>query len=96
MGKEALCRVDRTHCADLNSMGQSAPIFEALTANIRHNLPDHYSYTFLDGEKECDAGPGIGDLFPGPYSSYHLKFFTKSIAEQHEYVGEIIEVEGRK
>ena len=75
-------------------MGQSASIFEALTANIRHYLPEHYSYTFLNGEKECDAGPGIGELFPGPYSSYHLKFFTRSIAEQHEYVHEMIEDEG--
>ncbi len=77
-------------------MGQSAAIFEALTASIRRDLPDHYSYTFLDGEKECDAGPGIGDMFSGPYSSYHLKFFTSSIAEQHDYCIEMIEDEGRK
>ena len=77
-------------------MGQSAAIFEALTANIRRNLPDHYSYTFLDGEKECDAGPGIGDMFSGPYSSFHVRFFTESIAEQHEYCAEVIEDEGNK
>ena len=78
----------------LYSMGQSAAIFEALTANIRHNLPDHYSYTFLDGEKECHAGPGIASMFSGPYSSFHVKFFTTSIAEQHAYCKEVIEDEG--
>ena len=77
-------------------MGQSATIPEALTAGLRHAMPAHYSYTFVDGEKECDAGPGIGGMSPGPYWSYHLRFSTDSIAEQHEYIEEIINEEGEK
>ena len=56
----------------------------------------HYSYTLIDGEEESDAVPGIGGLFPGPYWSYHLRFCTDSIAEQHEYMKEIIDEEGKK
>ena len=76
-------------------MGQSASILEALTAGIRHALPMHYSYEFIEGENETDAGPGIGPMFSGPYYPYHLRFFTKSIAEQHDFIKEVMSDEGQ-
>ena len=67
---------------------------EALTASMRYHLPNTWKYTFIDGEKECEAAAGIGEIFTGPYLCYHNAFSVQDINEQIEAIEDIIEDEG--
>ena len=77
-------------------IGLSASIYEALTAALRNALPSHWTFTFFDGAEECDAAPGIGAIFSGPYYCHYSQFYTAYVAQAHEAILDIIEDEGDK
>ncbi|MCJ1318878.1 hypothetical protein MMC15_004210 [Xylographa vitiligo] len=61
---------------------------------FRNLLPEHFSYEFLEGEKEVAPAPGVAKVFPGPYLSYLTDYSVGSIEEQHQYIMDIVAEEG--
>jgi len=75
-------------------MGQNGEIFEALTGNLRAELPHSWTYYFMDGKVESLPAPGVSEIFPGPYLCHGQTYDTSCIKEQHKYIWSIIEEEG--
>lgn len=75
-------------------MGENADIFETLTARLRYELSKAWEFVFVDASTPCIAAPGLSELFPGPYYCHGQTFDTACIAEQHEFLKDVIETEG--
>lgn len=74
------------HCQPIsNRHGSDA--FRAL-------LPRYFQYEFVDGEDDCDAAPGIGEVYPGPYLSYYNVPSSTKVDDAHVYLHSIIAEDG--
>lgn len=78
----------------LHGMGTNPEILEAQLAPLRASLSGHHEFVYLAGEVECDAAPGIGSIYPGPYLCYYHLPTTTHVADAHDLVLDFIEDEG--
>ena len=63
-------------------------------AAFRNLLPSNYQFTFVDGPTECDAAPGIGNVYVGPYLCWYQSPTTSAVARAHKLVSKIVEEKG--
>lgn len=76
-------------------MGENAQVNETLTAKLRFELPKHWEYVFVDASIPCVPAPGIAQLFgDGPFYCHGQTFDINCVAENMEYIKEVIEDEG--
>ncbi|USP75030.1 hypothetical protein yc1106_02304 [Curvularia clavata] len=79
----------------LHGMGTNSSIFETQIAGMCQQLQDQgHEFIFVDGLIECDAAPGIGSLFPGPYLCYYDLPTPEKVQSAFDYINEVIEEEG--
>ncbi|KAI4182055.1 MAG: hypothetical protein L6R41_006235 [Letrouitia leprolyta] len=78
----------------LHGMGTNPEILEAQIAPLRAGLSGHHEFVYLAGEVECDAAPGVSNIYPGPYLSYYTLPTTTQVQDAHDLVLDFIDEEG--
>ncbi|KUI66655.1 hypothetical protein VM1G_02158 [Cytospora mali] len=78
----------------LHGMGVNAEIFALQTESLRATLPATYEFVFTDGPVDCDAAPGVGDIFTGPYRCWYNTPTTAKVKTAHNFVDQFIKEHG--
>lgn len=63
-------------------------------ASVRATLPANYEFVFVNGPSECDAAPGISDVYAGPYRCWYNTPTTAKVKMAHEFVEDFMREQG--
>ncbi|PGH26934.1 hypothetical protein AJ80_01316 [Polytolypa hystricis UAMH7299] len=78
----------------LHGRGTNSDIFERHLMTICSRISPQHTFDFIDAQFESPAAPGISQLYPPPYLSWHNKYEPENVRLVHDYVTSIIEEDG--
>ncbi|EFR00805.1 DUF341 domain-containing protein [Nannizzia gypsea CBS 118893] len=78
----------------LHGVGSSGALLEAQMANLRRELDPSFELVFVDGQFECERGPGVPEYQAGPFFSHTEGYSPVHISQAVDYLKGLLEDEG--